>query len=434
MEAANVIEITHHAGWVLLFFLIGYAIIIIEELVHFNKASTAILMAIGCWTILFLEPAESVEKHLYIFTFQMFKVSQVIFFLLGALIIVEIINVHQGFRLITKNLIFTSKRAMLWAVCLVTFFLSSVLDNLTSTIVMLSLVAKIVDTREERLLLGGAIVIAANSGGAWTPIGDVATTLLWINGQISSFAIIKGLFLPSLIGLVASLLWLSFQLKGNFASKQIELEETKPGGTLILILGICALIFVPIFKILTGLPPFMGMMFALGILWVVTDLMHYKYNEREYLRVTSILPKINMAIILFYLGVLLSINALESAGILKSLSIWLNERITALWIMPILIGLVSSVVDNVSLVAAIIGMYDLSFFPKDSSFWIEVAYCAGTGGSILIIGSAAGVALMAIEQVSFLWYTKKITIPALLAYFVGLGVYFLFSSVSKVIA
>jgi Na+/H+ antiporter NhaD/arsenite permease-like protein len=433
MPEINLEEITHHAGWVAIAFLLGYIAIIVEQLIKLNKAATALLMAIACWTLLFAEPAESVERHLYIFTFQMFKVSQVLFFLMGALTIVEIINVHKGFRIITQKLIISSKRLMLWVTGFVTFFLSAVLDNLTTTIVMVSLISKIVDAKEERWMLGGVVVIAANTGGAWTPIGDVATTLLWINGQISTLALVRDLFLPSILGFVACLLWFSGKLKGHFPEKEIQLEATEPGGTLVLILGICSLIFVPIFKILTDLPAFMGMMFGLGVMWVMTDLMHYQYQERNYLRVTSILPKVDISIILFYLGVLLSINSLESAGILKSISQGLNQHIAPLMI-PVLIGLVSSIVDNVSLVAATIGMYNLQAFPKDSSFWMEVTYCAGTGGSILIIGSAAGVALMALEKVDFMWYTKKITLPALVAYFAGLGAYLLLSPLTRMLS
>lgn len=430
----NLEEITHHAYLVLSIFLVGYIAIVIEQLIKLNKAATALLMGIGCWTILFLEPAESVEKHLYIFSFQMFKVSQVLFFLIGALTIVEIINAHKGFRIVTKHLRIRSKRKMLWTTGLVTFFLSSILDNLTTTIVMVSLIAKLIEDREERLMLGGLVVIAANSGGAWTPIGDVATTLLWIYGQITTLAVIRDLFLPSILGLVACLLWFSFKFKGEFdVTEGVAEEEPEPWGTLVLILGILSLIFVPFFKVMTNLPAFMGMMFGLGFMWVVTDLLHYKYREREHLRVISILPRVDISVILFYLGVLLAINSLESAGLLKNMSQWLNSHVTTPEFIPILIGLVSSVVDNVSLVAATIGMYDLNQFKTDSIFWQAVAYCAGTGGSILIIGSAAGVALMAMEKVDFMWYTKKITLPALIAYFFGLAVFFLISPLTKLL-
>jgi Na+/H+ antiporter NhaD/arsenite permease-like protein len=420
----NLEEITHHASLVLAVFLIGYAAIIVEQLIKLNKSATALLMGVGCWTILFLEPAESVERHLFIFSFQMFKVSQILFFLMGALTIVEIINVHKGFAVITNSLKIRSRRKLLWTTGMITFFLSSMLDNLTTTIVMISLLTKLVDNREERLLLGGAVVIAANSGGAWTPIGDVATTILWIYGQITSLAIMRDLFLPSILGLAACLLWFGREFKGDLPSfDSMQNEKQEPWGTLILILGIASLIFVPIFKVLTDLPAFMGMMCGLGFMWVVTDLLHYKYRERNHLRVTSILPRVDLSVILFYLGVLLAINSLESAGLLKNMAQWLNSHVTTPEYIPVLIGLASSVIDNVSLVTATIGMYDLHQFKTDSTFWQTVAYCAGTGGSILIIGSAAGVALMALEKVDFTWYLKKITIPALIAYFGGLAVY-----------
>lgn len=432
MMDINLEEITHHASWVLIIFIVGYIAIVIEELVKFNKAATALLMAVGCWSILFLEPDESVERHTFIFTFQMFKVSQVLFFLLGALTIVEIINTHKGFRAITQRMVISSKRVMLWVAGFVTFFMSSVLDNLTTTIVMVSLIAKIVEDREERLILGGVVVIAANAGGTWTPIGDVSTTLLWINGQVTTWAIIRDLFTPSVMGLSACLLWFSTKFSGNFKKTTFEVEKPEPGGNIVLVLGIAALVFVPIFKILTGLPAFMGMMFGLGVMWVVTDLMHYKYQNRNHLRVISILPKVEVSVILFYLGVLLAINSLESAGLLRQMAEWLNTTIPTLGWIPVLIGLISSVVDNVSLVAATIAMFHLDAYPPDSAFWQLVAYAAGTGGSILIIGSAAGVAFMAMEHVSFLWYMKRITIPALLAYFVGIGAYLLLSPLTHV--
>lgn len=431
----NIQEITTHASWVLGVFLIGYIAIIIEEVIKFNKAATALIMAVTCWTILFLEPAESSERHLNILTVQLFKVSQVLFFLMGALTIVEIINAHRGFQIITNKLMIRSKRTMLWVAGFITFFLSSILDNLTTTIVMISMIAKLVEQREERLLFGGMIVIAANVGGAWTPIGDVATTLLWIYGQVSTLAIMRDLFIPSIFGLIACLIWFSFKLKGEFThfDEFQKSSEPEPGGTLVLFLGVCALIFVPIFKVLTDLPPFMGVMLGLGVMWIITDLLHFRYPERQHLLVIHLLPKVDKSILLFYLGILLSINALESAGLLKNMSLWLNHNVSSPLIIPIILGLISSVVDNVSLVAATIGMYGLSPFPMDSTFWQAIAYSAGTGGSILIIGSAAGIALMSLEKVDFIEYTKRIAIPALLTYFVGLFLYFLLSPITKLL-
>ncbi len=422
MGENHVIEITHHAGWVLLAFIIGYLAIIVEQLVKFNKAATSLLMAVVCWTILFAEPYESVERHLEIFSLQMFKVSQVLFFLLGALTIVEIINEHRGFQIITEKLTLFSKKKMFWIAGFLTFFLSAALDNLTTTIVMVSLISKLIDNQEERMLFGGMIVIAANVGGSWTPIGDVPLTLLWIYGQLSAFALIKYLFIPSLVGLMAAMLWISRNIKGDFDGQSIIREEIQPGGLIVLVIGISCLVLVPVFRLATNLPVFMGMILGLGLMWVITDLMHFKHDDRKHLMVPSILPKVDVSIILFYLGILLSINALESSGLLKTSSEWLELHISTHYI-PILIGLVSSIVDNVSLVAASIGMFPLAAFPKDSPFWLQIAYCAGTGGSILIIGSAAGVALMALQKVSFIWYTKKMTFPALLTYFAGLGTY-----------
>lgn len=426
----DLLEVTHHASWVMTIFLLGYVVIIAEEIVKFNKTATALLMAIGCWTILFLEPADSVERHLFIFTFQMFKVSQVLFFLMGALTIVEIINAHRGFNVITQCLLIRSKRKLLWLIGIITFFMSSILDNLTTTIVMVSLVSKLINDREERLILGGVIVIAANAGGAWTPIGDVATTLLWIYNRVTTGALVRDLFLPSFSGLVVCLVWFTYKFKGRIERLPMQKNPTEPGGTLILLLGICALIFVPFFRALTDLPAFMGMMLGLGIVWTVTDLIHYRYPDRKHLRVVSILPRVDLSVILFYLGILLSVNSLESAGLLKQMSLWLNQHVYVSTI-PVLIGLVSSVVDNVSLVAATIGMYGIGDIPIDAPFWQVIAYAAGAGGSIFVLGSAAGIALMALEGVSFGEYMKKATVPALLAYFGGIFIYLLLSPLTQ---
>lgn len=423
---------TQFSYLVAIIFALGYAAIVVEQFVIFNKAASALLMAVACWILLFFESSESVERHLQIFSIQMFKTSQVIFFLLGALTIVEIINAHKGFSLITEKLSIYSKTGMLVGVSFTTFFLSSILDNLTSTIVMISLIGKVVKEHNARLKLGGIVVIAANAGGAWTPIGDVSTTLLWIYGQVSTWVLLKNLFIPSIFCLLVPIIWFLPQFRGQFEKQDIVPETIEPGGTWVLILGVCSLIFVPFFKLITGLPPFMGMMFGLGIMWVVTDLLHYKHEEREHLRVRAILPKIDVSILIFYLGVLLSINALESAGLLKNAAEWLNQKVQILLAIPFLIGLMSSIVDNVSLVAASIAMYGLSSVPADSAFWQLIAYCAGTGGSILVIGSAAGVALMAIEQVSFAWYFKTVTIPAFLGYLAGFGIFILLQKLGDV--
>lgn len=423
-------QLTFYADWVAILFIIGYLAVVIEEFLHLNKSATALFMAIACWTVLFLEPKESIEKHLGALGEEMFKVTQVLFFLLGALIIVEIINTHKGFAIITRVLRVSSKKKLFLLVGLFTFFLSSVLDNLTTTIVMVSIGRKLLENREERLLLGGSVVVAANAGGAWTPIGDVATTLLWISGELTAFPIIRDLFLPSLACLFTYLLLDHKNFKGTIEleNRVGEEEKTEPYGTLILCLGIASLIFVPVFRALTGLPPFFGMMLGVGILWYATDLLHYKYPERWHLRVTETLPKVDISVILFYLGILLSIFALESAKILEWLGNEIAIYISSPKIIPVLVGLASSVIDNVSLVAAAIGMYGLKSFGIDSEFWQLMAYCAGTGGSILIIGSAAGVAFMSIEKADFLWYLKNVSLKATLAYFSGIVIYILIYS------
>ena len=381
-------------------------------------------MAIICWVLQFINKAESNENNLNFLSEHLGNISQVIFFLLGALTIVEIINAHKGFRLISSNIRIRSKRKLLWSVGFISFFLSSVLDNLTTTIVMVTLLRKLTDEGEGRLLMGGAVVIAANAGGAWTPIGDVTTTMLWIGGQLSTVAVMKALFLPSLACLIIALLVLTFSLKGEFSQDaQIDENHMEPMGTTVFWLGVGCLIFVPIFKITTGLPPFMGIIFGLGLMWLFTDIVHSRYKDREHLLVPNIITRIDVSGVLFFLGILLTIDALHTAGLLHSLALWMDRTIANSDVIAIAIGLVSAIVDNVPLVAAAMGMYELSQYPADSSFWNLIALCAGTGGSILVIGSAAGVAFMGLEKVQFFWYMRRIGFAALVGYFAGIGVF-----------
>lgn len=405
-------------------FVVGYFLITIEHVTKINKTSIALLMAILCWVFQFLNRAELHENNLSYLGEHMANISQVVFFLLGALTIVEIINVHKGFRLISRNIHVKSKRKLLWLVGFISFFLSSILDNLTTTIIMVTLLSKLIDEGEERLLIGGAIVIAANAGGAWTPIGDVTTTMLWIGGQLSTFEIIKSLFFPSLVCLVVSLLCISWTLKGDFSIRNNQSEESaEPMGTAIFWLGVGCLVFVPIFKLATGLPPFMGIIFGLGLMWLFTDLVHRHYEDRNHLRVPNIMTNIDVSSVLFFLGILLCIDALHTAGLLDALANWMNRVIGSPSIIAVSIGLASAVVDNVPLVAAVMGMYNLDQYPMDSHFWNMVAYCAGTGGSILVIGSAAGVAFMGLERVHFFWYFRRVGIAAAVGYFAGFGIY-----------
>ena len=387
------------------------------------------MMAVLCWVFQFLNPHWSWEHNHEALKDHLGDISQVVIFLLGALAIVEIINVHKGFSIINRLIQFQSKRKLLWAIGLIAFFLSAVLDNLTTTVVMLSILRKIVHEGESRLLNGGAIVIAANAGGAWTPIGDVTTTMLWIGGQISTVQIMQSLFLPSIVALVVALLILSLSLKGSYPARKLTKEDlqVEPLGKFVFYLGVGTLIFVPIFKVTTGLPPFMGMLLGLSVMWLITDIAHQKEHSRQHLKVPQILAHIDLAGILFFLGILLAIQALQTSEILERLALVLDKYIGQPNLIATFIGLASAVVDNVPLVAATMEMYSLQQFPTDHSFWELIAFCAGTGGSILLIGSAAGIVFMGMEKVDFFWYLKKISFAALLSYFAGIGVYLLLS-------
>lgn len=416
--------------FMVVFFVIGYSLIAIEHFTKINKATVALLMAVACWALLFINASTENQANMHSLEHELSSISQTVFFLLGALTVVELINQHKGFNAISKLINFRSKKTMLWVVSLITFILSGILDNLTTTVVMLSLLKKLIPEGEERLLMGGAVVIAANAGGAWTPIGDITTTMLWIGNQISTLGIIKTLWLPSLICTVVSCLILSFSLKGKFEIQDniaTEQNEKEPYGNFILCMGVLLLIFVPIFKILTGLPPFMGMLFALGLLWLLTDIIHYKEENRDHLRVPHIFTKVDFSGIFFFLGILLCIGALYSAGLLNDLATWLHTHLGSLPIISLAIGFASAIIDNVPLVAATMGMYTLDQFPTDHTFWNMIAYCAGIGGSMLIIGSAAGIAFMSLEQVDFLWYLRRISFPAMVGYLAGFGVYLLLS-------
>lgn len=413
-----------YSYWMIAVFLIGYVCITLEHIIKINKATVALMMAIICWALLFLyHPCGDIEKY-ECYLGNLAEIGQIVFFLIGALVIVEIISSHQGFRVISDNIHVTSKKKLLWVMGFVTFFLSAVLDNLTTTIVMVTLLCKLMPKSEDRLIIGSGIVIAANAGGAWTPIGDVTTTMLWIGGQLSTQHMIPTLFLPSLICMVVSLFFLSFLVKGDF--QELDTKEKSidvPHQKLIFFLGIASLIFVPVFKLLTGLPPLMGILFGLSVLWIVTDLLHRDHEGREHLKAPSALSRIDLASTLFFLGILLTVGALGHAGILHNLANWLDAKIGNVSIIATIIGLASAVVDNVPLVAAAMEMYDLSVHPMNSKLWDMIAFCAGTGGSILIIGSAAGVVFMGLEKVDFFWYLRKISLPALLGYFAGIAIY-----------
>ncbi len=409
---------------IILVFTIGYIAIIFESPLRINKTASALIMAVLTWTVLFLVKGHTVAVDIVSLGHHLNDVSQIIFFLMGAMTLVEVVDSHKGFKVITDLIHTGSKKKMLWIISFITFFLSAILDNLTTTIVMVSLLRKLIPEKNDRMILGSMVVIAANAGGAWTPIGDVTTTMLWINGNITSLNVMKALFIPSFFSLIIALLLLGWGLKGSYPKvvQRAHEEEVEPGARLIFFCGIGALIFVPIFKALTGLPPFMGILIGLGVVWLITDLIHAPH-QREHLRVPYILTRIDTSGILFFLGILLCISALDAAGILQKLAQFLDTYVHNLTVIATLIGLISAVVDNVPLVAAGMGMYDLQTYPPDSYLWQMLAYCAGTGGSILIVGSAAGVALMGMEKIDFVWYFKKISFTALASYLGGVAVF-----------
>ena len=407
-------------------FVMTYAAIAFEHPIKINKSATALIGAGLLWTIYAISGPEAkvVETAM---GESLMSTAQIVFFLIGAMTIVEVVAAHNGFEVITSRIRTTQLSSLMWLVGFVTFFLSAILDNLTTTIVMVSLMKKLLDKREDRLFFAGMIVIAANAGGAWTPIGDVTTTMLWIGGQVTTVEIMKGLFIPSMINLLVPLLVTAYMLRGRLVeapSREVnagQIETTAFERQLMFFMGLGILVAVPAFKTITHLPPFLGILFGLGLLWLVGDLMHREKSDddKEHFTLVSDLTRIDMSSILFFVGILLAVASLEHAHILTSVAQWLNDVVGRLDVIVILIGLVSAVVDNVPLVAASMGMYSLAEYPTDSFLWEFMAYCAGTGGSILIIGSAAGVAAMGLEKIDFLWYMKKISLLALLGYFGG---------------
>ncbi len=410
-------------------FILGYAAIAFEHPIKINKTASALLTGVLCWVFYILGSADPhlVSDQLYEHFGQ---ISAILFFLLGAMTIVELIDAHDGFDVITSKITTKDKRKLLWIISFVTFFLSAVLDNLTTTIVMVSLLRKLIPDKQTRMFYIGMVVIAANAGGAWTPIGDVTTTMLWIGGQITTVNIMIKLILPSLACLVIPLTLVSFRIKGKIENILISENEQRNKASsfeqkLILALGIGALVFVPIFKTVTNLPPFMGILYGLGVLWVATEIIHKNKNDedKESYSVVQALRKADVPSVLFFLGILVAIAALESTHQLADLAVYMERMIGNINIIVISIGLLSAIIDNVPLVAATMGMYDLQTFPTDHYFWEFIAYCAGTGGSCLIIGSAAGVAAMGMEKIDFIWYIKRISLLALLGYFAGAFVY-----------
>lgn len=412
-------------------FVLVYAAIVLEHSLKINKSASALLGAGLLWSLYAVSHGDALEVGRQL-NESLQGTAQIVFFLIGAMTIVEVVDAHNGFEVITSRIKTTRLSRLIWMVGCVAFFLSAILDNLTTAIVMISLTRKLLARREDRLFFAGIIVIAANAGGAWSPIGDVTTTMLWIGGQVTALEIIRGVFLPSLVSLLVPLVVTAYLLGGRpvvspEASTGIEGPETTAfERQLMFFLGLGILVLVPAFKAVTHLPPFMGILFGLGILWAVGDLVHRDKTDdlaRQRLTLARALTRIDMSAVVFFIGILLAVAVLEHAHILSSVAQWLDRQVGRQDIIVVLIGLVSAVVDNVPLVAAAMGMYSLQQYPTDSFLWEFLAYCAGTGGSILIIGSAAGVAAMGLEKIDFIWYLRKISGLALIGYLAGALVY-----------
>jgi Na+/H+ antiporter NhaD/arsenite permease-like protein len=414
--------------WLILIFILGYAAIVAEHPLKINKTASALLTGVLCWVAyVFIshEPAQvegEMSRHVA-------EIAGILLFLLGAMTIVELIDVHEGFHIITEKISSRNTVTLLWIISIITFFLSAVLDNLTTAIVMCSLLRKLVHDKKERWFFAGMVVIAANAGGAWSPIGDVTTTMLYLGKQISAGNIIVSLFIPSVISLLIPLLYVSWMLRGRqLAPLPVDNERTKPKGSrIVLFIGVAALMFVPVFKEITHLPPYMGILLGLGVMWILAEIIHRGEEEVKKFTAAHALSRIDVPSILFFFGILAAVAALESAGILSRLAVGMDNAIGNKDVIVTAIGLASAIVDNVPLVAASMGMYDLAHYPTDHKIWEFLAYAAGTGGSILIIGSAAGVAVMGMEKIDFIWYLKRISFIALLGYFAGalayIGIY-----------
>jgi len=425
----------------LVVFVLGYAAIAFEHQLKIDKAAAALITGVLTWTLYVLASnnVHEVEGQLL---HHLSEISSILFFLIGAMTIVELVDAHEGFAVITDKIKTTNKVKLMWIIGILSFFFSAALDNLTTSIVMVSLLRKLIEDKKQRWFFAGMVVVAANAGGAWSPIGDVTTTMLWIKGQVSAGAIVQSLIVPSLATLLAPLAILSFTLKGNvqrpIKSENAEhyTDPTTPfERNFVFFAGVAGLIFVPVFKTVTHLPPFMGMMLSLGVLWIITDILHRRKPSeiRHHLSPLGVLQKIDTPSVLFFLGILLAVASLQSMGQLGDLANALDHSIgtdtqNGVYVVGLIIGLLSAIVDNVPLVAAAMGMYEVTetgLFMQDGTFWQFLAYCAGTGGSALIIGSAAGVAVMGLEKIPFGWYVKNITLLALVGYIAGAGVYIL---------
>jgi len=422
-------------------FVLGYTAIALEHPLKIDKAASALLTAVIVWTLLIIgsntilpnitDSTTVVEESLM---HHLGEISGILFFLLGAMTLVELVDVHGGFDIITSKITTLNKAKLLWILCFVTFFMSAALDNLTTSIIMAALLRKLIHDKKDLWLFAGMVILAANAGGAWSPIGDVTTIMLWIGGQVTAANIVLKILLPSLVCLLVLLTLISFKVKGKLNPPNKEKQKhTIPEWEkkTVMYLGIGALLFVPIFKTTTHLPPFMGILLGLSVLWIATEILHKRKPSelKKSFSIVGVLQKIDTPSILFFLGILLAVSALQVAGHLNDLAVILDNKIGNIWIINSLIGVFSSIVDNVPLVAGAIGMYSLDVYPQNHLFWELLAYCAGTGGSILIIGSAAGVAIMGILKIDFIWYLKNITFYAFVGYISGILTFLLLNQV-----
>lgn len=431
----------------ILIFVLGYVCIALEHKLRIDKAAFALLMAGVIWTVFSLLGHDaSIGQQL---VDQLGDTSEILVFLIGAMTIVELIDLNGGFSVITDHIITRDKHRLLWLLAFITFFMSAVLDNMTTTIIMVMLLRKLVADASERWVYASVIVIAANSGGAWSPIGDVTTIMLWMRGNVTAWALIRSLFLPCVVSVVIPAALALRYLPGRALAGPVASDDTLPAGVsrrfshFVLIAGIVGLLFVPVFKSLTGLPPYMGMMISLGVLWILTEISYARercIEESIKNRVSKVLKHIDMTTILFFLGILMAVGALESAGVLARVAQALDRGVHEVFPIAGVIGLLSSVIDNVPLVAASMGMYPVAdaasvaaaadpayaqAFVQDGIFWRLLTFCAGVGGSLLIIGSAAGVVAMGLEKITFGWYFKRIAWLAFIGYLAGIGVIWL---------
>lgn len=457
--------------FLIIIFVIGYLAIALEHPIKIDKAASALVMGGVIWGALALGIDELVTKEFLTEFYEKFKtkfnslkelgfyssdeyakpikflkyelshhlvdIGEILFFLLAAMTIVELVDSHQGFSIITDKITTKRKVPLMWILCVISFFFSAVLDNLTTSIVMAALISKMIKDKKDLWMFAGMIIISANAGGAWSPMGDVTTIMLWVGGQVTAWNIIYSIFIPSLVCMIVPLVYISFKLKGSIENPDLTSLNSEISSVntyernLIFYMGVIGLLFVPIFKITTGLPPYVGMLLSLGVLWVTTEILHNdkNYEQRRHLSVIGVLKKVDTPTIFFFLGILLAVAGLQSAGQLDIVAKYLENTFSGenkIYIINVLIGLMSALVDNVPLVAGAMGMYEIGpiqdgilAYPQDHKFWKFLAYCAGTGGSVLIIGSAAGVAVMGILKIDFMWYLKRISFLALIGYVAG---------------